>query len=212
MKDADDSLEDSIPWPGFVDILSAVIMVFIFFVMLTIIIISQLSKKQKTPVHYVKTTATETLTQDNVHHVFEENARLKKEIAEMTYTLDRTKKSILQNLVISDKKDQIFVHFQDYGIDLTPENIKTLKQSFSKTDFLGKKIYIFSYQPQKMGTSAQQEIALNRAFNMRNYFLDYQVSPNKIKVKLIPVNSNDYKNKPCKHENDQFGCVDIQLK
>jgi OmpA family len=179
------SEEDNIPWSGFIDILSSVIMVFIFFMMLTVIVISQSVKKKK---------------------VIDNKTR-----EEVNYTENRTEKTIVQTTLFDDTKHQLYVLYGDTGITLLEEIQKKINQYFDfkpvtdapvtdaqstdtpVTDSLpiitstfnkDKTIFVESYAPLYVDSTQKQEVALYRAFNVRNYLLQNGIEQKNIKIKI----------------------------
>lgn len=232
MADASNE-EDNIPWSGFIDILSSVIMVFIFFVLLTVIVISQSTKKTKIV--------------DNRNSQSDEI---------INYTANRTEKTIIQTALIDEVKNQFYVLYGDTGITLleevhqqigtyfgfepksnvskeqdTPkEDNKTETKELSAEDKLteskeipkidsqpkvakicdkNKIIFIESYAPLYLDTSQKQEIALYRAFNVRNYLLQSGISQQNIKIKIY---TQAQENKDLHEEciSNILGCVLIR--
>jgi hypothetical protein len=186
------SEEDNIPWSGFIDILSSVIMVFIFFMMLTVIVISQSVKKKK---------------------VIDNKTR-----EEVNYTENRTEKTIVQTTLFDDTKHQLYVLYGDTGITLLEEIQKKINQYFDfkpvtdapvtdaqstdtpVTDSLpiitstfnkDKTIFIESYAPLYVDSTQKQEVALYRAFNVRNYLLQNGIEQKNIKIKIHTKTDKD---------------------
>jgi outer membrane protein OmpA-like peptidoglycan-associated protein len=181
------SEEDNIPWSGFIDILSSVIMVFIFFMMLTVIVISQSTKKKKVADNQTK--------------------------EEVTYTENRTEKSIIQKTIVDDTLDtkkQFYVVYQDTGITLLDDSLNKISQYFNfnadNTDYKDKKIFIASYAPLYINATTKQEIALYRAFNVRNYLLQNGIIQKNINIKIYSdISENKEKNIECRES--ILGCV-----
>jgi|GEM_PF-6819130 len=225
MSDSNDDIEATIPWPGFVDILSAVIMVFIFFVMLTIIIISQLSKKQPIPDKKKYTDSTidiadlESMTVKDMKGIIKDNVEMQKQLEEMHYTQNKNKKSVLQKVIFDTNKFHII--YDDMGIDVTQASKSAIEENFSiiinedkpaTIDVLkGKTVFINAYPPYNLSHTTQQEIALNRSFRVRNQFLGYGIETNYIKIKIIPQSSPAYAKGVCNGD-IHFGCVTVKFK
>jgi outer membrane protein OmpA-like peptidoglycan-associated protein len=179
---SDSSNEEDIPWSGFIDILSSVIMVFIFFVMLTVIVISQSMKKKKMA--------------DN------------KTLEEVHYTQNRTEKTIEQKTIFDDVKYQFYVLYDDIGITLLENTQKNINQYFdfkpltdtpviddatkiTSTFNKDKIVSITSYTPLYLDSAQKQEIALYRAFNVRNYLLKNGIDQKNIKIKIHTKTEED---------------------
>ena len=186
------SEEDNIPWSGFIDILSSVIMVFIFFMMLTVIVISQSVKKKK---------------------VIDNKTR-----EEVNYTENKTEKSITQKSLFDLEKHQLYVLYGDMGITLLDNVQKNMNQYFdfkpatdtqstdtpvtdapvsdalpviTSTFNKDKIISVISYAPLYVSLTQQQEVALYRAFNVRNYLLKNGVEQKNIKIKIQTKTDKD---------------------
>jgi len=208
--DTEDDAGGAIPWPGFVDILSAVIMVFIFFVMVTVVIITQLDKKKEefNSFSEKEITEVEELSQEQIIALIKEKQVLQKKLEEIYFTQDNNTKSITQSLT-RISQDSVMISYDDFGVTL----IDKVEAEIEKLSYKGKKISLISYIPQNLGSTTVQEIALNRSFNIRNFYLGKGVSPKDIKLK---INRNiDEGAQKCKHdkiENDiTFGCVHIKI-
>lgn len=214
-QSADDS-ESTIPWPGFVDILSAVIMVFIFFVMLTVVIISQLGKKQdksenESPAKQEMETEVpdvDNMSQEQLLAVIKENKELQRQLDEIKFTQSKNSKSVSQDIILSDENLAI-VSFGDLGVTLT----EAVSTQLDDVAYKGKNISLISYVPQNIGFTTMQEIALNRSFNIRNFFLNKSVSAADIKLK---INTNISEGiEKCQNEavqnNAIYGCVYIKF-
>lgn len=210
--DIEDDAGGEIPWPGFVDILSAVIMVFIFFVMVTVVIITQLDKKKEEFNSVSETeidiTEVEELSQKQIIALIKEKQELQKKLEEIYFTQDNNSKSVTQK-VTRTSPDSVMISYGDFGVTL----IDKIEAEIENLSYKGKKISLISYAPQNLGFTTVQEIALNRSFSIRNFYLGKGVSPKDIKLK---INRNiDEAAQKCKNdtvENDvTFGCVYIQI-
>lgn len=172
--------EDAVPWPGFVDILSSVIIMFIFFVMLTVIIISQLTKKTQV-------------------------ADGNKAKQEVNYTTNTTEKSFIQKTILDNENNKLYVLYGDIGITVLEET-----QNYIKTFFKGsKKVQIHSYAPQYLNYTTKKEIALYRAFKIRNQLLENGIDSSNISLKIHEsLQENKKINTEC--IKSTLGCVVIK--
>jgi len=69
---------------------------------------------------------------------------------------------------------------------------------------------INAYPPYNLSYTTQQEISLNRSFQVRNQFLNYGVTANNIKIKIIPKDSPQYAKGVC-NNGRHYGCITISL-
>ena len=209
--DTDDAA-GSIPWPGFVDILSAVIMVFIFFVMVTVVIISQLDRQKNefdaVAIEELEITEVNDLSQQDIIALIKEKQELQKKLEEIYFTQDNNSKSIIQDIILT-KEDVAVVSYGDFGVTLTDK----VEAELEKLPYKGKKISLISYVPQNLGFTTVQEIALNRSFNIRNFYLSKGMSPANIKLR---INKNEAEAaQVCQNETIEndivYGCISVEV-
>lgn len=189
--------ESTIPWPGFVDILSTVIIVFVFFMMMTSVIIFVLSDQAKKAAvdNAVKTSksdvkeqppkpAPETSLAPEINNLLLEKENLLKEINKLT----QIKTVLSESMQQTTAKDAnvITVTYSDMGATILPETTEFIKQSLP---FEGS-VTITAYIPQGNDFSSIKEIALNRALNIRNVLLEGGIPSDRIMLKIIAQTPN----------------------
>ena len=174
---ASDDLE-SHSWPGFVDILSAAIMMFVFFVLITALalfihVITYTSKEDPTAVLDVK--------QNEISELEIENRELRESLAGLQQKIKETESTFSesdldQRLVFGDDGMSLVVFFGRTSITLTEESDKQIK------DFLQRVKGRHSLTNLTLNLSASKttspietiarKIAVARIFNVRNSFLE----------------------------------------
>lgn len=200
MSDQDDP-DSTIPWPGFVDILSTVIIVFVFFMMMTSVIIFVLSEQaKKTAVNEaqkqtqsedakkksqsdvdqkdIKNSTEKTLSPD-VSNLLMEKEALQKEINRLTQL-----KNVLSESQSQDNKREgnvVYVTFGDMGATIT----KPTEDFIQKQMPFEGHIVLTSIIPKGSDFASIREIALNRALNIRNVLLQSGVPNDHIALKII---------------------------
>lgn len=202
MSESDDP-ESTIPWPGFVDILSTVIIVFVFFMMMTSVIIFVLSEQAKkdavqnakqqskedvqqskdkketqAEVDQQETKTTEVLKPD-VSNLLMEKEALQKEIAKLTQLKNVLSESQAQTL--EQAADMITVHFGDMGATITKDTENAIRNGLPSNV----RFTIISYIPKDSDFASIREIALNRALNIRNVLLQSNITNDKIDLKIV---------------------------
>lgn len=173
--------ESTIPWPGFVDILSTVIIVFVFFMMMTSTIIFLMSKKQKeqaveTAMEVGRQEVLAQNTIENLQQVVEENQLLKKQLDDIIKI--KTIRSESEQQTVEVKNDTLKVIYNDFGVTLTPTAVNIIKKHIKSR----KQAKIQAFIPQSYG--AMQEIALNRALNIRNLLIQNGIAAQNINLKI----------------------------
>ncbi len=199
--------ESTIPWPGFVDILSTVIIVFVFFMMLTSVIIFVLSQEEKgKAVEAAKSEATieaASMTEDekstHISQVLLENKALKEEVAKLLQIKSVLSESELQTTVRDT--DGASLKYSDFGVTLQPKTIEFIKSLLP----IKGKVMLNAIVPSGSNFGSTREIALNRALNVRNILLQEGVKPENIGLKIT---SNDT-SEQTKNESDIYGGVII---
>jgi hypothetical protein len=179
--------ESTIPWPGFVDILSTVIIVFVFFMMMTSVIIFALSQEQQKKAVQeavdAKNTQAKQLVQEtsklDVRDLLKENKQLKEDL----YLLQA--KSVL-----SESKNQVVrqvdsmtmnIDYGDFGVTLLPDTIEKIQALLP----IKNKIFLQSVISSDSKYGSMREIGLNRALNIRNVLIQRGVPSADISLKLI---------------------------
>ncbi len=173
-----DDPESTIPWPGFVDILSTVIIVFVFFMMMTSTIIFLMAQKQQEKaVSDAKQEVIEDINNVDIKQVLLENSQLKKQVEDMVRV-----KSILgesESQIVSKQENGVKITFNDFGVTLLPETTESIKSYLSNV----RKVQLQAYVPQNY--AATREIALNRALNVRNLLIQAGLKPENVELKIL---------------------------
>lgn len=203
MSSESDDPESTIPWPGFVDILSTVIIVFVFFMMMTSVIIFVLSeeakraavsdaqKRAESPAEIEQ--EKEKLSPDQMHspdisNLLREKEALEKEVARLTQLKTVLSESMEQHT--TREGDTLIVHFGDLGATITPETNETIA---AQMPFEGS-IQMISYIPKGSDFASIREIALNRALNIRNTLLQGGMTSDRVTLRILPQQDDDMKN------------------
>ena len=159
MEDRRDEDSGAIAWPGFVDILSAVIIMFVFFVMITAIVMFVMSvenKKQmeaesekkvieeveslKQQLMVIQEMTPEQFTLQmqkaaKVQNLSEENQRLNEEIVSMNSEIKQLKADLAeskdQNTVLDEDNNEMIVLYNKNEMSLSPAT-KTMLEEFLK--------------------------------------------------------------------------------
>jgi len=204
--DADDV--SNITWPGFVDIMSSTILMFIFFVLITSVAlyfhtITYKSKLLAQVQEMAKAESKET-TQD----ISKENQQMKEKIEEITQENqslaakvtayeDIIKKTDADFALSKDQKvdisldnSSITIFFGKDAISLTEESIKLmdefLKKFLTTNNPQNVKVYITgSKNPQALTESLARRLVLARMLNTRNAFLKTAIPKDKIFVNMV---------------------------
>ena len=178
--------ESTIPWPGFVDILSTVIIVFVFFMMMTSVIIFALSQEQqkKAVQEAVKKDSQEEKSVQeasklDVRDLLKENQTLKEEISllQAKSVLSESKKQIARQI------DDVTMNIEygDFGVTLIPETIEKIQSLLPVKG----KIFLQSVMSSDAKYGFLREIGLNRVLNIRNMLIQSGVPSADISLKLI---------------------------
>jgi hypothetical protein len=203
MSESDDP-ESTIPWPGFVDILSTVIIVFVFFMMMTSVIIFVLSEQAKKnavneaqkradSVSQVdqqsdKNSPEKTLSPD-ISNLLQEKEALQKEVERLTQLKTVLSESEVQSTLMEG--NILTVTFGDLGATITPETNDSVK---AQLPYEGK-VQIISYIPKGSDFGSIREIAFSRAMNIRNVLMQGGVEGSVIGLKILAQTDDDMKNK-----------------
>lgn len=185
MSSEDIDPESTIPWPGFVDILSTVIIVFVFFMMMTSVIIFVLSdqakkaavdnavEQSKSDVKHEQPAPTE-----NVSNLLLEKENLEREIDKLTQLKNVLSESTLQSN--AQAGNVITIEYGDMGATLTPESSAVIEKALP---FQGR-VTITAFIPAGSDFGSIREIALNRALNIRNVLLQNNIERDHIALKI----------------------------
>ncbi len=182
--------ESTIPWPGFVDILSTVIIVFVFFMMMTSVIIFVLSDQAKKAAvesavkaktedkqASAKTAPNNNLAPD-VNNLLAEKEALQQEVNRLTQLKNVLSESNEQKTTRAG--NEIVVAYGDMGSTIVPETTDTIK---SALPFDGHAT-IHALIPAGRDFGSIREIALNRALNIRNILLQNGMTSDHIAIRI----------------------------
>jgi hypothetical protein len=194
---------EGITWPGFVDIMASVIMMFIFFVLITAVAlyfhtitykskifaeVEDMAKKRANEVtKEIQQDKTE--AEQKIEEIIAENKELEAKITEYELKLEKTESKFAiskeQKITIDDASNTIVLFFGKDSISLTEESVVKLNEFIA--DVLSKakpeKITVNiegSKNPNAITESAAREIAVARMMNARNVFLQTAIPRNKI--------------------------------
>jgi cell division protein FtsB len=190
--------EEDIPWPGFVDILSTVLIVFVFFMMMTSVVIFVLSK------HYAKEAVArvqaeaqaqaavtpaqrEVRLQRQVEVLQQQNDTIRQQVKNLQNQLAQAQGSVMsekgQTLHASTRGSSVVVTFADFGVTLNETTVEQLTAVARQRQ--PKKVTLVAWPPTRSGTlTTVQQNALNRALNIRNVFLKKGMGAQAIKLRL----------------------------
>lgn len=190
--------ESTIPWPGFVDILSTVIIVFVFFMMMTSVIIFVLSEQAKKAAvaeahkqsqstidqQSTKSSPQPTLAPD-VNNLLMQKEALQKEVAKLAQLKNVLSEATQQSTEAG--QGGLTVHFGDLGATILKETDDAIQAMLPHNG----RVSITSYVPKGSDFASIREIALNRALNIRNVLIQGNVANNKIKLKIVTLEEED---------------------
>lgn len=193
----------AIAWPGFVDILSAVIIMFVFFVMIvaTALYFHIIIFKSKIESETVDSLSKVTETEDLFQGTNKESMKIK--IDEMSQQMEVLEKVVAQYDVqffqeaseFTEAKDQqivevvqgveIVIFFGKDAISLTEESKERLNgiisERFESFDPDKQNVRIEAgMDPNHVSEAAARRLSLARMLNVRNVFLDTEIPRNKI--------------------------------
>ncbi len=206
MSSRDDDIAE-IAWPGFVDILSAVIMMFVFFVMILSIVMFVLSinhqqmierdnvQKIREGIENIKSQilAKNQLTPEEfeiqiqkineLQELSQENNKLNKKIAQLKADLAKSNE---QNVIVAQDSSSLTVVYKKNDVTLTEITESMI------ADFLGnmdketrQKVRIVieaGDNPETKSLSVSREIALARTLNVRNVILEGGIAAPRVSV------------------------------
>ena len=173
---ASDDLESN-SWPGFVDILSAAIMMFVFFILVTALalfihVITYTSKDDPTAILDV--------TQDKVSELEVENQELRESLAGLQQKIKETESTFSesdldQRLEFSEDGLSVVVFFGKTSITLTEDSDQKIRDFFAgvkRNHSLGSlSLNISASKTNSPIETIARKIAVARIFNVRNSFL-----------------------------------------
>lgn len=204
MSAESDDPESTIPWPGFVDILSTVIIVFVFFMMMTSVIIfvlseqakqaavSEAQKRAESPSEVDQKSnkiSPEKELSPDISNLLQDREALQKEVERLMQLKTVLSESVQQT--VDRAENLLTVHFGDFGASIVPETSEFIKNQMPHPG----RIMIHSYIPKGSDFASIREIALNRALNIRNVLLQNGMANDQIVLRILPQQDDDMKNK-----------------
>ncbi|MFN7901589.1 MAG: hypothetical protein ACK5O1_02000 [Holosporales bacterium] len=183
MAGSDDT--DEVPWPGFVDILSTVLIVFVFFMMIVSMIVFYMGTNY---VRAAQEAIAEAKKADSTISLLEQQrSQVAEEIESMTKLLQNIKAVVMPSSkqTVTTDGGVLRVVFEDFGSVPTEENkvvIMEYFKGFSKTcrgvlaitASVAERINMYGWG---------REIQLQRTLVLRNFALETGFPANKIKIK-----------------------------
>lgn len=189
MSQSDDL--ESHSWPGFVDILSAAIMMFVFFILITALalfiqVITYTSKESPQ--------AKIDVTQNKVSELEIENRELRKSLAGLQQKIKETDSAFSesaeeQRTVVSEDGMSMFVFFGPTSITLTEDTADAITQYAQ--DVIGRygasqlSMNLVSAKSVSPIDTIARKIAVARMFNVRNSFLDGDLPREEIHMEVV---------------------------
>jgi regulator of replication initiation timing len=207
-EDPDDV--SSITWPGFVDIMSSVIMMFIFFVLITSVALYFHTITYKSKVMASIAGLTQKSVEQQTRTIVQENQQMKKENMELREKIaeieDKTKKadskfaeSKEQSVTLDEATDKVVLFFGGDSISLTEETNTAFADFVTK--YLAKvpdksRIYVEILASKEISNDNElfaQEIATARLMNTRNVVLRTEIPKDHITINIVPSELIDEK-------------------
>ncbi len=221
MSDQDEDM-GAMAWPGFVDILSSVIIMFVFFVMVvaSALYFHIIIFKSKILAEISESTSASSTAQE----LAKTNRSLMKKVEELTEKMEILEQINEDNEVMLFKQDSGFAESQDqdlsenlekrsitifYGADsisITKESEIKIGAMIDKyTKEFGDKntaVSILSNKnPNAVNDVISRRLAVARMLNARNLFLDTEIPPNQVKAKITDQDA----------QKDSYNWVTIQF-
>lgn len=199
-EDPDDV--SSITWPGFVDIMSSVIMMFIFFVLITSVALYFHTITYKSKVMASISGLAQKSVEQQTQQIVQENQQMKQENMELRQKIaeieDEVKKadskfaaSKEQSVQFDAAANRVTIFFGGDSISFTEENQKQY-DSFVQEFLKGKdaaKVYVdleASKEVLNDNEAFAQEVAMARLMNARNVILHTTVPKENITINIVP--------------------------
>lgn len=194
-------------WPGFVDVLSSVLIMFVFFLMITAVALyfHTVLFKGKIQAQNQKIITEEVTeqTQTNLNQLTQENIELKKQIEQMQKVetveaqreLETKLKMLQQAPLMAESKDQkitiegpdsVLVFYGADSISMTEDSVKQVREFLSKfpPDTIRVTIQATRDTSNRLESTARR-VAVARMLNLRNVVLQYEVPREAIAASVI---------------------------
>ncbi len=184
----------AIAWPGFVDILSAVIIMFVFFVMVTAVALYVHTITYKSKLEQLMKTDYSTKTkvlEQKITEVQKQKKVLEHLLAEYEQELYQTRaefsESQEQKTIINENNNSLIVFFGTDSISVTKDSEEKITAFLNKKLNSGKKYkvkIIAGKNPKAPIKSIARKLAVARIFNLRNVMLSLKIEPNDISATI----------------------------
>lgn len=203
-----DSDMEAIAWPGFVDILSAVIIMFVFFVMVIVIVLYIYTIKFTSTIEAeaeqrIQETIEKIEKPDNIEELEKEKAQAIKDIKDLNEkkqqiedTVRELEKDVKQLSVgfsndgvqeITIEDTELTVLFDDSSITLREDVIEQIEEFIQSID-KNKKILIEAGDASEaISQSNSRQLSLARMLNIRNVLLSQEYESANISVNYAPA-------------------------
>jgi len=201
---AGDDGEDmaALAWPGFVDILSAVLMMFVFFVMITAVVLyfytitytSQIEEQavRNAIIEQISDSTVQSTSASVVKELKRENETLKQKVGLLT---DRIKmmgaslsESVQQKTIGRETDKELVIIFGTDAITLTKETKDIVEKFIARHKAENPRVnfnILASKNPEAATDSVARTLAMSRMFNVRNVLLDDNTGGQDISVSII---------------------------
>ena len=207
----------AIAWPGFVDILSAVIIMFVFFVMILAIIMFVMTIKHKESVEVQKRQEIEEIKQQlsggqdspiesdiptkttNVQEVTKQNEELNQQVETLNTEIEQLKADLAkakdQQTLVNEEERTMVVLYKRNEISLAPETeelIKNFLQNNMERQPQNYRLLLETGDPPNASSlSMMRELSLARTLNIRNVALSESLEPSQVSVTYTPPEEID---------------------
>lgn len=186
----------AIAWPGFVDILSSVLIMFVFFTMIVAVALyfHTIIFKSKI-IQEARESQNENVTKQ-VEMIVQQKKGLEDKVAAMNEKINQLyanlAKSVTQKTTVNETDDEMIVFFSDKAITVTPETKTEVEEFIAKhiqaSGNKGVKVVMQGVKnPDAPTESVARTVAFARLFNVRNVLLQKEQPAGSISVNLVPA-------------------------
>jgi len=196
----------SIAWPGFVDILSAVIIMFVFFVMVIVVVlyiytikftatveqqaqqrIEETIKNINRPENLDELEKEKSKTIEEIKLLEEQKKEIQQEVSslkdERQDLISGASKSTFQDIVVNE--DEIVILFEHNAVTLTENIVNKIKEFLKNVPKPSAVVIKSGDNPLVVTQSNSREINLSRMMNLRNIVLSSGYKSNQISVRYV---------------------------
>ena len=199
MADEDADLM-AIAWPGFVDILSSVLIMFVFFTMIVAVALyfHTIIFKSKIIMEARESQSENVVKQ--VEMIVQQKKGLDDKVAAMNKKINQLyanlAESVNQKTAVNEEDNEIVIFFSDKAITVTPETKDEVTAFINRhIQASGGKNFKVVMQgvksPDAQTESVGRTVAFSRLFNVRNILLQEEMPSGSISVKLVPPEAVD---------------------